>query len=161
MKCEKCNKNEATFYYSSNINGVRTERHLCADCAREEGFGNAMDIGGGDVFGDVFGELFSGGMFSDFFAPARSMLSSFGSFGMPVRGMIAPSAPEADFVQRSRGAAVEPLEESETRIPDDAGGDVRARRELEALKNQLSDAVRDENFEKAIELRDKIKKLGK
>ena len=42
MKCDKCGKN-ASFYFSSNVNGQRTERHLCADCARAEGFGNALD----------------------------------------------------------------------------------------------------------------------
>ena len=36
MKCEHCGKNEATFYYKSNINGVVKEVHLCADCAAEE-----------------------------------------------------------------------------------------------------------------------------
>ena len=32
MKCEHCGKNEATFYYKSNINGNVTEHHLCGDC---------------------------------------------------------------------------------------------------------------------------------
>ena len=33
MKCDRCGKNEATFYYKSNINGRVTETHLCPDCA--------------------------------------------------------------------------------------------------------------------------------
>ena len=36
MKCEKCGKNEATCFYSSNINGKITEKHLCSQCAAEE-----------------------------------------------------------------------------------------------------------------------------
>ena len=28
MKCQHCGKNEATFYYKSNINGAVTEQHL-------------------------------------------------------------------------------------------------------------------------------------
>ena len=28
MKCDRCGKNEATFYYKSNINGRVTETHL-------------------------------------------------------------------------------------------------------------------------------------
>ncbi len=35
MKCEKCNKNQATIYYSKNINGNKSEYHLCSDCAKE------------------------------------------------------------------------------------------------------------------------------
>ena len=29
MKCQNCGKNEATFYYKSNINGRVMESHLC------------------------------------------------------------------------------------------------------------------------------------
>ena len=32
MKCERCGKNEATFYYKSSINGKVTELHLCPEC---------------------------------------------------------------------------------------------------------------------------------
>lgn len=34
MLCEKCGKNEATFYYEENINGAVKTYHLCADCAK-------------------------------------------------------------------------------------------------------------------------------
>ena len=43
MKCEHCGKNEATFYYKSNINGNVTEHHLCSDCARELGYADSME----------------------------------------------------------------------------------------------------------------------
>ena len=33
MLCEKCNKNQATFHYAEVINGVRSEHHLCGECA--------------------------------------------------------------------------------------------------------------------------------
>lgn len=35
MKCSKCNENEATIYIKKNINGVVTEKKLCANCAKE------------------------------------------------------------------------------------------------------------------------------
>ena len=37
MKCQNCGKNEATFYYKSNINGRVMESHLCPECARQLG----------------------------------------------------------------------------------------------------------------------------
>ena len=37
MKCDRCGKNDATFYYKSNINGRVTETHLCQACARRMG----------------------------------------------------------------------------------------------------------------------------
>jgi len=45
------------------------------------------------------------------------------------------------------------------RIPQDMGAELRERRELIALKHQLKAAVRDEDYEKAIELRDRIKTM--
>lgn len=37
MRCDRCGKNEATFYYKSNINGKVTQVHLCPQCAEELG----------------------------------------------------------------------------------------------------------------------------
>lgn len=150
MKCEKCNKNEATFHYSENINGRRSERHLCADCAREEGFGGELEYGPGDLFGGMLSE-----MFSEFFAPARSLMSAFGSFGAPEGAIMGPQTEESGYGE----AEPEIRETSERSIPIDAGEDVKARREIEALRAQLDEAVQAEDFEKAIELRDRIRGL--
>ena len=35
MKCEKCKKQEATFFYEETINGKTRSYHLCRDCADE------------------------------------------------------------------------------------------------------------------------------
>ena len=154
MKCEKCNEKEATFYYSSNINGEKTERHLCADCAREEGFGSVMDrpMAG---FGGMFDSLFE-----DFFAPRRSLLSAFDMLDRPMRRMMTAALPQIHIVVGQPEAA-QPVSETEQKIPEDAGEEVKARREIDALKHQLQEAVAAENFEKAIELRDQLKALEK
>ena len=161
MKCEKCNEKEASFYYSSNINGEKTERHLCADCAREEGFGSFMDERPMRMFDDMFSGF--GGFFDDFFAPRRSLFSAFDGFGSPLRAMMAPVLPRINIVIGEPQTEKEhaPLSEAEQKIPDDAGEEVKARREIAALKQQLHEAVEAENFEKAIELRDKLKELEK
>lgn len=58
-------------------------------------------------------------------------------------------------------AAYAPCEETESRIPADAGEDIRRRRELGALREQLSAAVQAEDYEKAAELRDKLRAMEK
>ena len=160
MKCEKCNDKEATFYYSCNLNGEKTEKHLCADCARAEGFGEVMDYRPVSAFDQMFE-----GFFDDFFAPRRSLLSPFDVFGGSMRRMMAPVLPRIELVFRQPQAQTEtehtPLSEAEAKIPEDAGEEVKARREVEALKAQLAAAVQAEDFEKAIELRDKLKELEK
>lgn len=153
MKCEKCNEKEATFYYSSNINGEKTERHLCADCAREEGFGGALDYSPTVMFDRAFRSVFE-----DFFAPVGARLPSFGSFIDPFGGIMAPAIPRL----RVRSAPAETQAgNSDSPIPDDAGEEIRARREREALKAQLHDAVQAEDYEKAIILRDKLREMDK
>ena len=158
MKCEKCKEKDATFYYSSNINGEVTEKHLCGDCAREEGFGSALDYRPTSMFDSMFDNFFG-----DFFSPRRSLLSAFDSFGSPLRAIMAPALPRVNIVigQPQECSERAPLSETEQKIPEDAGEEVKARREIAALKHQLQEAVAAENFEKAIELRDKLRELEK
>ena len=144
MKCEKCGK-EANFYYSSTVNGQHEEHCFCADCAKEAGFENAFSFEVMQPFGGMFD-----GFFDSFFAPMR-LLPSFDSFGSPFgRMMMTQAAP------RTRTS---PQSEAEMKVPADAGEDVKKRREREALKQQLREAVEKEDFETAITLRDQINKM--
>ena len=153
MKCEKCKEKEATFYYSSNINGEKTERHLCADCAREEGFGSVMAERPMPGFGGMFDSLFA-----DFFAPPRGLLSAFDMLERPMRRMMTAALPQIHIVV-GQPETEQPASETEQKIPEDAGEAVRSRREIAALKHQLQEAVNAENYEKAIQLRDQLKAL--
>ena len=159
MKCEKCGNKEATFFYSANINGEKTERHLCAECARAEGYGGALDfdLRPTGMFDSVFEDFFG-----DFFAPQRALLSAFDGFGGTFGRMMAPrlTMPRVNIVVGGTSPAVVG-EESETKIPADAGEEVRQRRELDALRQQLDEAVKAEDFEKAISLRDQIREREK
>jgi len=47
------------------------------------------------------------------------------------------------------------------KIPKKAGGKMRVKREIEELKYQLEKAIKEEAYEKAAELRDKIRELEK
>lgn len=42
MQCERCNKNEATVHLTEIIKGVKSEVHLCEDCAREIGLNSKL-----------------------------------------------------------------------------------------------------------------------
>ena len=156
MKCEKCNKNEANYYYRETINGKTTEKHLCAECAGEEGLTSAFDWDHEDLFRDFFG---------DFFAPRTSLLEDFfGGSMLPTltRTMFAPMRlfPHIEIGRVEPEAEQgEAQTQAEAGIPQDAGEELKQRRELLSLKHQLRQAVRAEDFEKAIELRDKIKEI--
>ena len=147
MKCEKCGANEANFFYTATINAETIQSRLCESCAREEGFGEVFDWDMRDAFGGFIREPF--GLLGEFFGGR----AAFGD-------MIAPMALKSAFLPGQRPAA-QPSARPVSKIPDDAGGEIRAKRELSELRHRLDSAVKDENYELAIELRDKIKELDK
>lgn len=163
MKCEKCNEKEANFFYSATINGKTTEKHLCSECAAEEGLDKAFGFRDSE-FENVFSR---GSLFDSFFDEPFALMDSFfprrGLFGSLMPTMTLPRILFAPLRTAGEAQTQEaPAQEaSEKDIPKDAGEEVRRQRELNALKNQLQEAVKTENFEKAIELRDKIREMEK
>jgi len=155
MKCEKCDK-EATFHYQSNINGEKTEAHLCEDCAKAEGL-DKLFARPRAMMGSFFREPFGGFMGGFFREPFGGLMSSF----------FAPAlfAPAESAITENRVAETEKATETEAvrsdNIPEDAGDEIRRKRELLLLREQLWSAVKTEEFEKAAELRDKIRELEK
>lgn len=149
MKCEKCN-NEAVFHLQSNINGAKSEVHLCPDCANKEGYGRMMQA---PALTSFFGSPF-GGLMSSFFrrpSPFDAFASSFFGQGLP-----SPvPASEAD----TAAGAVKNEKDRCANIPENAGEALRKKRELCLLRNQLEEAVRTQEFEKAAQLRDQIRAM--
>ena len=152
MKCDKC-ENQAVLYYTSEINGEKSEFHLCPDCAKSEGFGEMLNFRPKSMFDSFFGNPFS--MLYDSFFGGRMMAPA---LVMPrimiqVGGSKAAGAVQAD--------ATKAAPEKTDNIPEDAGEEIRAKRELTKLRQERKSAVEDEEFEKAAELRDKIRQLEK
>lgn len=157
MKCEKCKEREATFFYSSNYNGKKIERHLCTHCAREEGFGEMLNPT--RVFDDAFDSIFD-----DFFSPMRSFMAlpSFDLFGKGLHSIMTPALPRLHFVLDEKDSSPpRHMEESEAKIPSEMDESLRKEREKAALKAQLEDAVKAEDYEQAIILRDKLREMEK
>lgn len=156
MKCEKCN-NEATFHFQSNVNGEKTEYHLCAECAKEAGFDKMLDFRPRTMLDSFWREPF-GGLMSGFFdEPFGSLERSFLApiMTMPQIKVIVGNPEKGEDVKQVADAE----EKAKNNIPKDAGDEIREKRELFALKHQLRTAIRNEEFEKAAELRDKIHEL--
>ena len=156
MKCEHCGKNEATFYYKSNINGQVTEQHLCSDCARALGYA--------DGFGSGFSGLnsFFGGM-DDLFAPVPAMAGSFfapferafGSFG----GMFPQLSGSCCTAPAAASAAVPASAPSDGLVSEDEHKKLDRERRVNALRYEMQQAIQSENFERAAQLRDQIHSL--
>ncbi|MBQ0134011.1 MAG: UvrB/UvrC motif-containing protein [Clostridiales bacterium] len=141
MKCGKCGKNEANYYYRETVNGVSREIRLCEECAKEEGLQERFSRG--FDFGPAFG--FGRSFFEDFFSPFESF------FGL-TRQPMTLGARSAEAEQKQSG-------EQQTENARSCESELKARRERNILEQQLKDAVAREDYEKAIELRDALKKM--
>ena len=140
MKCQHCGKNDATFYYKSNVNGHVTEQCLCADCARQTGLSREMPR----LFDDDF-----------FTRPFRMLEPLLG--GMGSRMLTEFPAP----VEVARETATGLTEPERTELVDGAEQErLRHERERNALQAQMKHAIEAENFEEAARLRDALKKLS-
>jgi len=149
MKCQNCGKNEVVFHYSSNVNGTVTETHLCAECAASYDFESIFDMGG--IFDDLL--------------PLRSLFGSRGGISgfMPMAIPVVTPERLMPFRVRSHGDA--PLRRTaqtcdccaETKKENVEVDEKMCK--LRELNVELRTAIENEEFEKAAELRDKIKEL--
>ena len=145
MKCQNCGKNEATFYYKSNINGRVMESHLCPECARQLGLVQDMRRPMMSSFWDD----------DDFFTrPFRMLEPLLGGFG----SRLLTEFPEPVDVTRQAQQAV--AEAPEDALVDKAEQErFSLQRQRNALQTQLRHAVEAEDFESAAKLRDQLKAL--
>lgn len=163
MYCEKCKKRPATLHFTKIVNDEKTEVHLCEQCAQEMGKVNTMftpfsitdllssffEVGGegqqtiysqqalkcpqcGFTFGDIkkTGRLGCGHCYVTF----REQL-------MPI-------------LKRIQGRT-----EHSGKVPKKIGGQIWLSREIKRLKDELNKAVAEEAYERAAQLRDKIREL--
>lgn len=167
MLCQMCGQHPATTHIKTIVNGKLTQAHLCADCAKKQGYGNLFaDWGSG------FGSLLSGFMGSA--APARQVtrcpgcgasfedITRSGKIGCAecyhtFRGQLLP------IIQRIHGTA-----QHKGKVPGssalrgtDTNNKIVAVEEtpLEEKKRLLKQAIETQDFERAAVLRDEIKEL--
>ncbi|MDP4118466.1 MAG: UvrB/UvrC motif-containing protein [Bacillota bacterium] len=186
MLCAKCGKNEATVYFSSNINGKETEYNVCQDCAKElglfESFNKQQKLVQNNFFG---GSFFGGNLFEDFDRSMR-IFDRFmsGSFN---NGFFAPleleeqNTPEQDkcpycghtledFNKTGKLGCAMCYETFKDKLdPVNVGAAKKediisnkketAADKIAKLHAKINDAIKAEKYEDAAKLRDEIKKL--
>ncbi len=160
MLCQNCKKNEATTHIKRIVNGEAAEAHLCSDCAKSLGYDG--------VFSD-FGFNFSDMLSSFFSEPTMASLSARtlrcekcgSTFGDIVRsGKIGCSDCYSTFYDKLLPSLerIHGRTHHEGKIPNSLNIGVK-KNEIETLKEELQSAVEKQDYEKAAELRDKIKEL--
>lgn len=169
MLCPECGKRPATLHYTKIVNGDKTEFHLCEVCAQEKG-----EYMPGFENGFSFHQLLSGLLN---FEPSTSDLNSHATLKpqmlrCPTCGLTYSQFSKigrfgcADCYQSFRDR-LDPLfrrvhghSQHRGKIPERTKGELRIRRQLEKLKEELALKVRAEEFEEAARLRDQIRSLS-
>jgi len=166
VKCDQCGREPATVHVTRVVNGEKTEMHLCATCAAEHGEFEFMVEPKFSIQNLLAGLLnYEGGIQSAVGpAPARSLHCedcdlSYQDFART--GRLGCGACYRHFSQqlepllrRIHGSSVHA-----GKVPERAGKEVRLRREVKRLKEQLAQCVAQEDFEQAARLRDRIRDI--
>ncbi|MEY8381613.1 UvrB/UvrC motif-containing protein [Christensenellaceae bacterium 44-20] len=159
MLCNECGKNQATVHSVQYINGAKSEVHLCAECAKHHPELNMNLFSTGDFFKSFFDDFMQLPVHSGQGAVCQSCGTSFrdfqqsGLFGCPdcydtFRDAVIP-------VLKGAHGSVQHIGEKPAASKEEA----EKRRHYYELKEQLSKAIAEENFEKAAELRDEMKAM--
>ncbi len=163
MLCQNCSKHEATTHIKSVVNGEYTQLHLCTECANKLGYGDVFS-GFGLDFADLFGNFFSRpkSMTSGRTERCASCGMSFeeivksGKIGCAdcyekFYDMLLPSIQRIHGKTQHNGKKVNAV--NENRIKKE-----KTKEEIiEELKKEMQAAIDEQNFERAAEIRDKIK----
>lgn len=160
MICDHCKKNLATTHIEQNIGGKVSVMDLCSECAAKVDTTIPMSIGG--MLGSIFGDTVS-------LSPATSGKTCpfcGSTYNSIVRtGRVGCANCYAEFYDRLM-PTLQKLHGNTThqgKRPGSASAvkeTVEPVSEVERLKAELAEAVQKEEFEKAAELRDRIRSLN-
>lgn len=160
MLCQNCRRNDANMHFKRIINGTAEEVHLCSDCAQALGYADAFSdfgLGLGDLFGNLLGHSTS--LFPENAVRCAMCGSSFADIAESGRlgcaecyrtfyDRLLPS------IERIHGKTAHVGKIAGEEKPSDAVPD-----EKERIRTALNEAVAQQNFERAAQLRDELKAL--
>ncbi len=167
MKCQKCGANNANTHVKTIINGEFKEYDLCSECAQKMGYTN--------VFGDIESEFsnFLGSFFGNVL-PARTQATRCEFCGSTYSDIaksghvgcahcyevftdeLLPSIRRihGNTTHCGKNSGMKGNEVRKSKPQEETKED-----KIKKLKTELDKAIKEQNFEYAAELRDKIKEL--
>mgnify|MGYP000850981477 CR=1 FL=1 len=157
MLCQKCGEREARISITQIVNNKKTQIHLCPQCAQQGGQADPVLALQKILMGmvDWGSEPTGTGRSCPGCGLTEAELRKNGRFGC--EKCYETWAPLVNtIINRVQGRTAHA-----GKIPISAGETARARRELDELRGKLQSAVREERFEEAAQLRDRIRGLEK
>lgn len=165
MKCQKCGSNNANTHIKTIVNGEFKEYDLCSECAKQMGYTNVFGDFENDFsnfLGSFFGNVlpartqatrceFCGSSYSDIAKSGHvGCANCYDIFGE----QLLPS------IRRIHGNTAHCGKNSgKTDKQNDKPKEETKEQKIEKLKSELDKAIKEQNFEYAAELRDKIREM--
>jgi len=165
MLCDDCKKRAACMHITKIVNNQKDEKHLCAECAKAAGE-ISLSFDTQFYVHDFLKGMFNHGLFAD--KQVVKELDSCSECGMTYsdfnrKGKVGCSACYITFggefeplLKRIHGASYHT-----GKIPKRSGATVKARQQIKKMRQQLEQHVTNEEYEKAVILRDEIRNLEK
>ncbi len=156
-KCDKCGK-PATIYLTEIINGEKIEKHLCEECAADEGFTIKAGMPISQLLEDFI--LQTGGDSEEAEPTCEvcgmtfSQFRQNGQLGCP-NDYDAFEKPLLVLLERAHDGATQHI----GKVPHRTGGDQKKQNSILRLRAQLKGAIAAEDYERAAMLRDQIREL--
>ena len=186
MLCDNCGKKEANVKYSENINGVKREFNLCEECSKKLGIGEInfkMPIDFSSFFGD-FMEDFATPEFMPLFNDINTLrcdecgytfddIVNTGRLGCancydvfedrldPIIRKIQNSNRHIGRIGKILDSKIEKRQERTDNKKAENKEETlnKENNELENLQLELKEAIKDERYEEAAKIRDRIKEI--
>lgn len=162
MLCQNCQKRVANVHFTQKINNKKVEMYLCEQCANEKG---QLNLSSPFSINDFFSGLIGFGSAAPYVASAPQGLTcdkcGMGYEEFQRAGKLGCSRCYELYEDR-----LKPLLKRlhgnvnhNGKIPNRLLNSIKASKEIERLKELLNQAVRNEEYEKAAEIRDRIKAI--
>ena len=165
MKCQKCGADNANTHVKTIINGEFREYDLCSECARKLGYTNAFADFGSD-FSGLLGSFFTNVL------PARTQATRCEFCGstypeIAKTGRVGCAHCYEVFADRLY-PSIRRMHGNTTHCGKNSGrqeakeakpAEMTKEEKIADMKRQLDEAVREQNFERAAELRESIKEM--
>ena len=160
MQCEICQSKEATIHLTEITDGVRTEMHLCEQCAQEQGVGtknyiplnellsNLLSVG---PKGEEPAEPNAGELVCPHCGYTLAMFQEKAVLGCPH---------DYEVFEKQLAPLIKKAHDGATchcgKVPAKTPTDSKKQLEIARLRQQLDEAVKKEDYELAAKLRDKL-----
>ncbi len=165
MQCQICNKNDATIHLTEIADGMRSEMHICEQCAVEQDIAVKSHIPINELLTNLLAvqpsdDELSGSLEQKLECPNCGLtLAQFrkkGLLGCPY---------DYEVFEKLLMPLIEKAHDGRTthcgKLPSKTSQSTKKQMELLNLRQQLQAAVQSEDYEQAAKLRDKISQIEK